>query len=286
MPSECPWIVEITTETFQQEVVDRSQQTPIVVDFWAEWCGPCRQLAPLLEQLAEENSGRFILAKVNVDQEPAIAQAFGVQSIPFVVAVVDGQPAHPFQGVLPEPELRKWLENILPSKSQELIRQGEELEESDPVTAEAKYREALELEPTLDAARIRLARVLLAQHRLADARELIASLEERGFLEPEAEKVKSELELVEAAADSGGVEEARKAATAAPDDLAAQLALADALAVGRQFEEAFEICLTIIERDRTGVGAEAKEAMVKMFDLAGPGELVSRYRRRLSTLLY
>ena len=281
------WVIEVQSATFQQAVVERSQVVPVVVDFWAPWCDPCRQLAPLLDKLVNEFAGRFVLAKVNVEEEGQIAQAFGVQSIPVVVALVDGKPVDHFQGVLPEDQLRQWLEAILPSKTQQLIDEGLQLEADDVAAAEAKYRAAVELEPENAMARICLARAVLSLGCEQEAREIIEKLESRGYLEPEAEQIKSELDVRSRAAEAGGVQEARRAVEQQPDNLDLAVQLADALAAVSQFEEAFDICLSVIERDKQGVGVAAKDSMVRMFDLAGKGsELVAAYRRRLATLLY
>ncbi len=264
-----------------------SAANTVVVDFWAPGCDPCRQLAPLLDKLVNEFAGRFVLAKVNVDDEGQIAAAFGVQSIPVVVALVDGKPVDHFQGVLPEDELRQWLEAILPSKAQQLIEEGLQLEADDLAAAEGKYRSAVELEPDNTTARIRLARAVLSLGCEQEAREIIGKLEARGYLEPEAEQIKTELEVRSRAAEAGGVQEARRAVEQQPDNLELAVQLADALAAVSQFEEAFDICLSVIDRDKNGAGVAAKDSMVRMFDLAGKGsELVGAYRRRLTTLLY
>jgi putative thioredoxin len=282
-----PWIKEITTERFEAEAIRASAERPIVVDFWATWCQPCRQLGPLLEKLAVEFNGRFQLMKVNVDENQELAAAFGVQSIPYVVALRDGRVASEFVGVHPEEKLREWLGALLPSKAEELLKKGESLEETDPKGASAAYREAAALDPKLDAARIALARVLLKLNQDDECRKTIAELESRGYLEPEAEKVKSQLELRAAAAEAGPFDEARKAATAAPDDLSLQLKLADALAVANRHEEALQICLAIVQKDKSALGTEAKSTMLRIFDALGPGsDLISVYRRKLATALY
>ena len=164
---------------------------------------------------------------------------------------------------------------------------GMKLEETDPAGAEVKFREALNLEPKADLLKIALARVIMAQNRDEEARRLIEQLEERGFLEPEAQAIKDELEVRASAEESGGVEEARRAAAANPDDLPLQIGLADALAVAGKHTEALELCLSLIARDKAGIGPQAKEAMVKILGLLGPAsELAGEYRRKLATAWY
>jgi putative thioredoxin len=282
-----PWIIETTTERFEADVIRASAERPVVVDFWATWCQPCRQLGPLLEKLAAEFNGRFQLVKVNVDENQEIAGAFGVESIPYVVALRDGRPVSEFVGVHPEEKLREWLGAFLPSKAEELLKQGRALEATDPKAALAAYREAAALESQNDPVRIGLARVLLKLNQDDECRKIIADLESRGYLEPEAEQVKSQLELRAAAAEAGPLDEARKTAAAAPNDLALQLKLADALAVANRHEEALQICLAIVHKDKSPLGAEAKSTMLRIFDVLGPGsDLVSTYRRKLATALY
>jgi putative thioredoxin len=285
--AQSPWIFETTTPRFEADVIRASADRPVVVDFWAPWCAPCRQLTPILEKLATEFNGRFRLAKVNIDDNPEIAQAFAVQSIPYVVALRDQQVVNEFLGVHPEDKLREWIGSILPSRAEELLKKGQELEASDAKGAVAAYREAATLDGENPAIKIALARVLLKLNLDDESRKIIADLESRGYLEPEAEKVKSQLALRAAAAEAGPLDEARKSAAAAPADLNLQLRLADALAVANKHEEALKILLDIIQKDKAGVGVEAKTTMVRIFDTLGAGsELVGTYRRKLATALY
>ena len=287
MSEPASWIIDATAARFQEEVVDQSMKCPVIVDFWAPWCQPCQILGPLLEKLVGDARGKLVLAKVNIDEEQELAAAFGVQSIPTVFAIHEGRAVDQFQGLLPEAQLREWISSLLPSALEELIKRGEELEADDPVSAEQCYREAAQSDPSNDAIRIRLARVLLAQSRDEEARQIISDLETRGYLEPEAETIKSQLDIREAAAETGGVEEARAAAQANPNDLTLKIKLADALAVSRKFEEALDLCLEVIQADRDGDGQEAKTTMLKIFDLIGQNSaIVSTYRRKLATALY
>tara|TARA_B100000809_G_scaffold114849_1_gene113175 strand:- start:96 stop:986 length:891 start_codon:yes stop_codon:yes gene_type:complete len=285
--STSPFIQETTAEKFEQDVVVRSQDLPIVIDFWAPWCDPCRQLTPLLEKLVIEDGGRWLLVKVNIDDCQELAQGFRVESIPLLIAFLDGQPVDSAPGVLTEEQLREWLARFVPSAASVLVSDGEALEADEPAKAVAKYREALVLEPDNAELKIRLARVAMTLDDTAGAAALVGELEQRGFLEPEAQALKDQLDITSSASLSGGVAEARKAAEESPGEEDLQLKLAEALAAERQFEEAFEVCLGIVQRDRDGLGQDARDALVTFFGMptANP-ELVSTTRRRLATLLY
>ena len=287
MADPSPWIFDVKTDEFEQQVIHKSSEVPIIVDFWAPWCQPCQLLAPIIEQAVNDAAGKLLLAKVNIDDNPELAQMMGVQSIPVVVAFFEGQVIDHFQGVLPEDQLKEWLARLVPSKAAELFKDALELLESDPAAAELKLREALELEPS-DTIRIYLAQTLLAQNRDEECGRIITELEARGFLEPEAEKIKSQLEMRADAEESGGVQQARETAEANPGDLSLQVVLAEALAVDNKHREAFEILLAVATQDRGGEnGDKARQQMVKLFDVLGAGsELVSEYRRKLATALY
>jgi putative thioredoxin len=285
-PSSSPHVIDVTSETFDREVIERSLTVPVVVDFWAAWCGPCQMLSPVLEKLAREYDGKFVLAKVDIEGSPDVASRFGVRSIPAVFGVRDGGAIDAFVGVQPESVIRIWIDRLLPTEAESLAALARGLESSDPRAAEETYGQALALQADLPQAQIGLARVALAEGRIEDATARIATLERRGFLEPEAEKLKAELTLRVQAQGAGNVEAARAQLAAHPNDLNLKFALAEALAAAGQYADALALCLELVERDRKGIGEKARQTMVAIFQLLPPGdELVTEYQRQLSLVL-
>ena len=153
-----PWIVETTAETFERDVIERSRTVPVLLDFWADWCQPCRLLSPVLERLADEYAGKFVLVKAETEALSEHASALGVRSIPAVFGLRNGQVVDGFVGVLPEAQIRAFLQRLMPSPAEEIVAEASELESSDAPAAEAQFRAAMQLDPTLTAARLGLVR--------------------------------------------------------------------------------------------------------------------------------
>ncbi len=276
------WLINTTDDDFEAVVFEGSKERLVVVDFWAEWCAPCRALGPVLEKLAEEFGGRFVLAKADTDQNQRAAGGFQVSGIPAVFAVIGGEVVDSFQGAMPEPDVRAWIEKQLLGTQ---LLDAKRLAESDPATAESLLLAMLEKAPNNATASIALAELLLAQGRSDDCRAIFEQLEKRGFLEPAAEKLKAALELSAKAGSS--VEAARAEADADPKNFELQLNLAEVLAAHQQYEAAFEICLNLVAVDRKATGEKARALMVDVFRiLPEDSELTRDYRRKLSMALY
>lgn len=282
------WIRTTTAETFSEDVVEQSQSCPVVVDFWADWCQPCKQLMPILEKVTNDFDGRFILVKINVDEQPELAGAFGVQSIPFVVAMLDGQPVSQLPGVVDEAQLRQWVETFVPSEAVEAYNAGLSAEAAEDFeTAETEYGKAATLDPETSQFKIAHGRALLQLDRDQECELIVEELEKRGFLEPEAEALKDQLALKQNVEESGGLLSARQALEADPDNLELTIRLAEAMSVDKRYPEACDLLLEVIQKDRTEVRDKAKEAMVAILTAMGPkSRQAADYRRRLSTAFY
>jgi putative thioredoxin len=250
-------IIDVTEATFQSEVLERSLTTPVVIDFWAEWCGPCKQLSPILEKLAVEAAGAWVLAKVDVDANPRLAQMFRVQGIPMVYAVVGGQPVDAFTGVIPESQLRPWLDAVMraggvdvqaPSDPR-LESADQALMDGDLSAAEQAYKKILAESPADRAAEAGLAQVGLLQR--VEGVDLRAAL---------------------------------AAAAKAPDDLDKQLLAADIEVISGQAELAYDRLVKLVRRTAGTDREKVREHLVSLFTVAGPDDpAVASARRALAS---
>ncbi|MGH3518228.1 MAG: tetratricopeptide repeat protein [Haloechinothrix sp.] len=266
-------VIDVTEASFQAEVVEQSMQTLVVVDLWAEWCGPCKQLTPMLERLAAEYNGAWVLAKVDVDANPRIAQLFGAQSIPTVVAIAGGQPVDAFSGALPEPEIRKWLGSLLDAlrdklpgiKAAEQAADGPVEEPEDP-----RFTEAEQAFERGDFAAAEAAyQAILAQ-------------------EPANAHAKAALNQVRFTARAGEADPAVVArADAVPSDIGAQLAAADLEVAQHRVEQAFARLIDTIRRTAGDDRNRVRGHLVQLFELFEAGdERVAKARRDLASALF
>ena len=277
---------DVSLEEFETRVVQPSLEVPVVVDFWAPWCGPCQTLKPMLEKLAEEYKGRFLLAKINSDENPEIAQHFGVRSIPSVKVLFQGQLVDEFNGALPEGQIREFLDRVaLPAEPGGNLR-----EEAAALVAAGQLEDALALlveatraAPDDEAVRLDAIDVLMQLGRHDEAGQLLAADFKQ---EPDrANGLRARLALAEGAADTAPLE-AKLAAD--PDDHATRLELSRAYAAQGRFREALEAALEVTRRDRFFAEGAGRKTLLQLFEaLAGEqyDDLVREYRRKLSAAL-
>jgi putative thioredoxin len=274
-------VTDITTAEFPQAVLQRSHQVPVVVDFWAEWCGPCKVLTPLLERLAEEAAGEFELVKVDVDANPELSTQFGIQGIPTVIAFRDGAVEGRFSGAIPESSLRTWLQEIVPSELDRMVDEARDAAiAGDPARAEELFRSVLDRRADHPEAATGLASMLIAR---GDTDEALIVL---GKLPPG-----SEVDRLQAAARLNAsrdidVASLERAVEADPDDGAARLALARALAAHSEFEPALDHLLKVV-REKGEHLDDARTGMLDIFGVLGDDHpLTATYRRQLSSALF
>ena len=282
-----PSAIDVTDATFEAEVIEASRRTPVVVDFWAPWCGPCRALAPILEKLAAEHAGRFVLAKLNTDENPRIATQFAIRSIPAVKAFRDGKVADEFMGAVPESAVRAFLQRILPTPAEKLRAAAQAaLAEGDFETAESRLREALEADPALGAARVDLADLLVARQAWSEADLTLAELREHERDE-RAAQLASRIALWKSSQSLPSAAQLAADLERTPGDLALRLRLAERHAADGEFDASLEELLRVVRSDRGAHRETARKSMLQVFALAGGDEeLVRRYRRLLASEMY
>jgi putative thioredoxin len=276
-------VIEVNERDFQAQVIERSKTTPVVVDFWAPWCGPCRTLGPTLERLASEAKGAWVLAKINVDNNQRISQAFGIQGIPAVKAFRDGKVADEFTGALPESQVRAWLKRMLPVPSDGLLAAAAALEQRDPSEAAARYRLALGEDPDNMAALFSLGRLLVSQGHP----EGVEALRQVPAGAPEYARARAWLTLAEFFSQAGEKNSwLDQLGSETPDSAESRYRLAAGMAREGRYADAINQLLAIVERDRAFRDDAARKTLLALFEALGDDPLVTNGRRRLASVLF
>ncbi|MAM95945.1 thioredoxin [Parvibaculum sp.] len=285
-------IVDTTTQTFTRDVIEASREVPVLVDFWAPWCGPCKQLTPVLESAVKAARGAVKLVKMNIDDHPAVAQQLRIQSIPAVYAFKNGQPVDGFMGALPESQIKAFIEslagNIGPSPAEEMIGLGREAYEAGDLSRAAQaFAQAAQEEPGHPAAVGGLARCYIDTGDLERARQTLSLVRPDGRNDPEFTAAEAALSLAEKADDLGDIGELRARLEKNPKDHQARFDLALALNARGDKEGAVDELLMIVEYDRNWNDEAARKQLVEFFEAYGPKhEATLSGRRRLSSILF
>lgn len=278
---------DINADNFQELVINKSQQTLVLADFWAPWCGPCKILKPLLEKLAIDYQGKFVLAKINSDENQSLAGQFGIRGIPTVKAIFQGQVVSEFSGALPETEVRAFIDALLPSPSDELVatamitaRNGKNEK------AEELLQKAIEIDPQHTPAKIELAHLYLKKHDVSGARKLLDAIPQADKFNAAIQALESKVVLAEQSQNLPDLKVLQSRVDANAHDLQARLDLANLYIAHERFEEAIKHLLEITRQDKQFSEDIARRTLLNIFNLLGnQDELVRSSRKKLAVLL-
>jgi putative thioredoxin len=288
-----PLIKDTTTKDFMVDVMQESQTQPVLVDFWAPWCGPCKQLAPIIEKVVTNAKGKVKLVKLNIDEHPQIPGQLGIQSIPAVVAFSGGRPVDAFMGAVPESQIKSFIEGLLggalgASDAEALLAEAARLAgDGDLMGAMQAYTGVLELEPENVKAIAGMAQTYLAAGEMEQAKGLLVMVPEAKQNDPDVAAVRAAIELAEKAASLGDLQQFQDRIDANPADHEARFELAVGLAAAGNREDAVDHLIEIVRKDRGFNDDGARKQLVQFFEAWGPTDPMSLYgRRRLSSLLF
>ncbi|MCU7930712.1 MAG: thioredoxin [Candidatus Thiodiazotropha sp. (ex Codakia rugifera)] len=286
--SDSPYIFEVTVENFQQVVLENSMNCPVLVDFWAEWCNPCKTLMPLLAKLADDYRGQFILAKVNTEEQQQLATHFQIRSIPSVKLFHNGEVVDEFMGALPEAEVRQFLNKHIPRESDALIDQADALLlQGDVESAGVLLKQVSDSDPENPRIRLSYARYMATLGKLEEAEKLLQALPDEEKNKPEVLSMLARIQFDRATADNPPAEVLEARLKDNPADSEALHQLASHKIMENDYEHALELLLTLLQKDRSYGDNAAQREMLRIFDmLEGQGELVKRYRNRMFNFLH
>lgn len=292
--AQSPHIAAVTRADFEKQVIERSHTVPVLVDFWAAWCGPCRMLEPVLARLVEHYDGKLFLAKVNTDEEQELAQTYGIRGIPALKLFRHGRLAGELVGVQPEGTLRELVDRFVPTPADDELARATNLAQAGELEPAIKVlRQALERHPQHVGVRLELVRLLSRDGgapdeaaRARESRQLLDALLVRAAGEPEVEALRARIELLQAAAGAPSADELERQVSAHPDDSGARLQLGARLALAGKYEPAMVQLLELVRRDRAWGDDAGRRTLLAVFTLLGPRDpLVARYRALLSRAL-
>jgi putative thioredoxin len=281
------FIRDVTSASFESQVVEASRAVPVVVDFWASWCAPCRALKPILEKLSGEYGGQFILARLDTDKEQEVAARFGIRGIPSVKAFVDGKVKAEFSGAIPESAVRSFLERVIPTPVEKLrLQASQAVREGDFEVAEGRLHEALKLDPASVPARLDLVDLLIARQAYSEADLELQRVPGRERDE-RAEQFAAAIEFWKKGQSLAPAAELEAALAKSPGDLELRFRVAERHIADRSYDAALAHLLEIVRAERGALRDRARKTMVDVFNLAGDqADMVATYRRMLASALY